>query len=59
MPILETLVGSGTLRFTQLSKLIGGISQKMLTQTIRRMKRDGLSEHKVYPVQRDLSRTLR
>ena len=43
MPILETLVGSGTLRFTQLSKLIGGISQKTLTQTIRRMERDGLS----------------
>jgi len=34
MLILETLVGSGTLRFTQLSKLIGGISQKMLTQTV-------------------------
>jgi DNA-binding HxlR family transcriptional regulator len=50
MLILETLVGSGTLRFTQLSKLIGGISQKMLTQTVRRMERDGLLARKVYPV---------
>jgi DNA-binding HxlR family transcriptional regulator len=50
MLILETLVGSGTLRFTQLSKLIGGISQKMLTQTVRRMERDGLLVRKVYPV---------
>jgi DNA-binding HxlR family transcriptional regulator len=50
MLILETLVGSGTLRFTQLSKLIGGISQKMLTQTVRRMERDGLLARRVYPV---------
>ena len=50
MLILETLAGSGTLRFTQLSKLIGGISQKMLTQTVRRMERDGLLARKVYPV---------
>jgi DNA-binding HxlR family transcriptional regulator len=50
MLILEVLVGSGTLRFTQLSKLVGGISQKMLTQTVRQMERDGLLARKVYPV---------
>jgi DNA-binding HxlR family transcriptional regulator len=50
MLILEVLVGSGTLRFTQLSKLVPGISQKMLTQTVRQMERDGLLARKVYPV---------
>ena len=50
MLILEVLVGSGTLRFTQLSKLVGAISQKMLTQTVRQMERDGLLARKVYPV---------
>jgi DNA-binding HxlR family transcriptional regulator len=50
MLILEVLVGSGTLRFTQLSKLVGGVSQKMLTQTVRQMERDGLLARKVYPV---------
>jgi DNA-binding HxlR family transcriptional regulator len=48
--ILEVLVDKGTLRFTQLSKLVGGISQKMLTQTVRQMERDGLLERKVYPL---------
>jgi DNA-binding HxlR family transcriptional regulator len=50
MLILEVLVEKGTLRFTQLSKLVGGISQKMLTQTVRQMERDGLLVRKVYPV---------
>ena len=50
MLILEVLVGSGTLRFTQLSKLVGAIRQKMLTQTVRQMERDGLLARKVYPV---------
>jgi DNA-binding HxlR family transcriptional regulator len=50
MLILEVLVEKDTLRFTQLSKLVGGISQKMLTQTVRQMERDGLLVRKVYPV---------
>jgi DNA-binding HxlR family transcriptional regulator len=50
MIILEVLVERGTLRFTQLSRLIGGISQKMLTQTVRQMERDGFLTRKVYPV---------
>ena len=32
----------GTLRFSQLQRRIEGISQKMLTQTLRAMERDGL-----------------
>lgn len=50
MLILEVLVAHGELRFTQLGKLVGNISQKMLTQTVRQMERDGLLTRKVYPV---------
>ena len=50
MLILEVLVEGGELRFTKLGKLVGGISQKMLTQTLRQMERDGLVTRKVYPV---------
>ncbi len=38
------------MRFGELSKEIGNISQKMLTQTLRAMERDGLVERHVYPV---------
>jgi len=50
MIILEVLVEHGELRFTQLSRLVTGISQKMLTQTVRQMERDGLLRRKVHPV---------
>ncbi len=50
MLILEVLSEHSELRFTQLGKLIEGISQKMLTQTLRQMERDGLISRKVYPV---------
>ena len=50
MLVLEALEEHGTVRFTQLGRLVGGISQKMLTQTVRQMERDGLVTRKVYPV---------
>jgi DNA-binding HxlR family transcriptional regulator len=50
MIILEVLIEHGELRFTQLGKLAGGISQKMLTQTVRQMERDGLLIRTVHPV---------
>jgi DNA-binding HxlR family transcriptional regulator len=50
MIILETLNEHGALRFTRLGVLVGNISQKMLTQTLRQMERDGLLNRKVYPV---------
>ncbi len=50
MLILEALQEQGTLRFTQLGKSVGGISQKMLTQTVRRMEEDGLVRRTVHPV---------
>ncbi len=50
MLILEVLEENGTLRFTQLGKLVDGISQKMLTKTVRQMECDGLVTRIVYPV---------
>lgn len=37
------------LRFSELKRMIGGISQKMLTQTLRDMERDGLVKRTMYP----------
>ena len=50
MLILEVLAEKGELRFTRLSDLVEGISQKMLTQTLRQMERDGLVTRTVHPV---------
>lgn len=50
MLVLESLEEYGRLRFTGLSKQIGGVSQKMLTKTLRQMEADGLVERTVYPV---------
>lgn len=50
MLVLEVLAEKGTLRFTQLAREIGNVSQKMLTQTLRAMERDGMVERTVYPV---------
>jgi DNA-binding HxlR family transcriptional regulator len=37
----------GTLRFSELRRSIDGITQKMLTQTLRALERDGLVEREV------------
>ncbi|PNY81140.1 winged helix-turn-helix transcriptional regulator [Deinococcus koreensis] len=50
MLVLETLEEHGRLRFTRLSGLIGGVSQKMLTKTLRQMEADGLLVRTVHPV---------
>ena len=50
MLILEVLAEHGELRFTRVGELVGGISQKMLTQTLRLMERDGLVVRTVHPV---------
>ena len=44
------LAEKGELRFTRLSEFVEGISQKMLTQTLRHMERDGLITRTVHPV---------
>jgi DNA-binding HxlR family transcriptional regulator len=41
---------NGTRRFAQMHRDIGGITQKMLIQTLRNLERDGLVSRKVYPV---------
>ena len=50
MLLLEVLGERGELRFTQLSRAVPGISQKMLTQTLRQMERDGMVTRTVHPV---------
>jgi DNA-binding HxlR family transcriptional regulator len=50
MIILDVLAEQGTLRFTQLSRAVKGISQKMLTQTLRQMERMGLVIRTIHPV---------
>lgn len=48
--IIEVLMAEPTLRFTRLAERVPGISQKMLTQTLRQMERDGLVERRIYAV---------
>ena len=50
MLVLEALHEGGTLRFTRLGRVVGRVSQKMLTQTLRRMEEDGLVRRTVHPV---------
>jgi DNA-binding HxlR family transcriptional regulator len=50
MIALEVLAEHGELRFTQLARQMHGISQKMLTQTLRQMERDGMVTRTVHPV---------
>lgn len=42
-------LGDGDARFSELRRRIEGISQKMLTQTLRGLERDGLVRRTVYP----------
>ncbi len=46
--IIGILAQSERRRFNELKRLIGGISQKMLTQTLRDLERDGLVERTMY-----------
>ena len=46
--ILDRL-GEGTTRFNALKREIEGISQKMLTQTLRHLERNGLVRREIYP----------
>src|SRR4051812_34060856 len=44
------VLGERTLRFTELKREIEGISQRMLTVTLRGLERDGIVARTVYPV---------
>jgi DNA-binding HxlR family transcriptional regulator len=47
--ILLTLHTNGIMRFNEIHKSIGEISQRMLTVTLRSLEADGLILRKVYP----------
>ena len=49
MLVLEVLTAEAPLRFSRLAERVSGISQKMLTQTVRQMERDGLVTRTVFP----------
>jgi DNA-binding HxlR family transcriptional regulator len=43
------MLGDGPRRFNELKRMIGGVSQRMLTLTLRGLERDGLITRTVYP----------
>src|SRR5215510_2043943 len=47
--VIHMLGHAGTLRFNELRRGIDGISQRMLTVTLRGLERDGLVERRIYP----------
>jgi DNA-binding HxlR family transcriptional regulator len=47
--LIVVILEDGDRRFSQLLRSIEGISQKMLTQTLRGLERDGLVKRTVYP----------
>ncbi|HWA28698.1 MAG TPA: helix-turn-helix domain-containing protein [Lacunisphaera sp.] len=50
MLVIEALATGGEMRFSRIAEAVAGISQKMLTQTLRQMERDGLVVRTVHPV---------
>ena len=47
--ILAALGSVGPMRYSELSRRLAGVSQKMLTQTLRSLERDGLLTRTVTP----------
>ncbi|WP_067719821.1 winged helix-turn-helix transcriptional regulator [Nocardia yamanashiensis] len=47
--VIDALLAQGTMRYTDLSRRIGGVSQKMLTQTLRTLEADGFLTRTVHP----------
>lgn len=47
--VLATLSANGTLRFRDIHRSIGDVSQRMLTVTLRSLEADGLISREVYP----------
>jgi DNA-binding HxlR family transcriptional regulator len=47
--LVVSKLGDGTKRFNELRREIGGISQRMLTLTLRGLERDGLVARKIIP----------
>lgn len=47
--LVISALADGPLRFNELSRVVAGASQKMLTQTLRRLERDGFVTRTVTP----------
>ena len=47
--VLAALGSDGAMRYSELSRRLAGVSQKMLTQTLRSLERDGLLTRTVTP----------
>ncbi|WP_283388719.1 winged helix-turn-helix transcriptional regulator [Barnesiella viscericola] len=46
--VLETLHENGTMRFNDIQRSLGDISQRMLTVTLRSLEEDGMLTRRVY-----------
>ena len=49
MYVIHTLASESPLRFNELKRRIAGVSQRMLTVTLRGLERDGLVRRSMYP----------
>lgn len=49
-PLILWLLDDRVMRFNELYKSIDGVTQKMLSQQLRELERDGLVARNVYPV---------
>lgn len=47
--ILRSLVKNKVMRFAELKREVGGISEKMLSQSLKRLERSGFIERRSYP----------
>jgi DNA-binding HxlR family transcriptional regulator len=47
--LVVSSLGNGPMRFNELRRALGSISQRMLTLTVRALERDGLVTRTVYP----------
>ena len=47
--LIIVLLGDGPKRFNEIKRLVGGISQRMLTLTLRSLERDGLVTRTIFP----------
>lgn len=48
-PLIMFILVERTMRFSELQRSITGITQKMLTEQLRELEKDGMISRKVYP----------
>ncbi|MCB1516786.1 MAG: helix-turn-helix transcriptional regulator, partial [Hyphomicrobiaceae bacterium] len=47
--LIVSYLGNRTMRFSEIKREVDGISQKMLTTTLRNLERDGFVKRTIYP----------